>query len=79
MDELWVVTYSVSPAIDLIIIMFALLQKRSLLLTQQDTHIQALIGSLIAMFNIEIEQPITHTIAVAMDYVIFESMCIDVN
>jgi hypothetical protein len=32
-DEWWVVTYSVSPTIDLINIMFALLQRRSLLLT----------------------------------------------
>ncbi len=31
------------------------------------------------MFNIEIEQPVVHTIAMAMDYVIFESMRIDVN
>jgi hypothetical protein len=33
-DEWWVVTYSVSPAIDLINIMFAFLQRRSLLLAQ---------------------------------------------
>ncbi len=70
-DEWWVVTYSVSPAINLINITFALLQKRLLLLAQQDTHIQALIGSLITMFYIKIKLPIAHTVAVAMDYVIF--------
>jgi hypothetical protein len=31
------------------------------------------------MLNIKIEQPVTHTIAVMVDYVIFESMRIDVN
>jgi hypothetical protein len=31
------------------------------------------------MFNIEIKQPVDHIVAVAMDYVIFESMRIDVN
>ncbi len=46
---------------------------------QQNTHIQALIESLITMFNIKIEQPIAHTIVVVVDYVIFESMRIDVN
>jgi hypothetical protein len=50
-----------------------------LLLTQQDAHIQVLIRSLITMLNIKIEQPVTHTIAVMVDYVIFESMRIDVN
>ncbi len=34
MDEWWVVTYSVWPAIDLINITFTLLQRRSLLLAQ---------------------------------------------
>ncbi len=63
----------------LINITFALLQRRSLLLAQQDAHIQALIGSLIAMLNIEIEESIAHTVVMAVDYVIFESMCIDVN
>jgi hypothetical protein len=46
---------------------------------QQDAHIQALIGSLIAMLKVEVEQSVAHTVAVAVDYVIFESMCIDVN
>ncbi len=49
------------------------------MLTQQDAHIQVLIRSLITMLNIKIEQPVTHTIAVMVDYVIFESMRIDVN
>jgi hypothetical protein len=53
MDEWWVVTYSVSSAINLINITFALLQRRLLLLAQQDAH--TMIGSLITMFNIEIE------------------------
>jgi hypothetical protein len=34
MDKWWVVTYSVLPAIDVMNIMFALLQRRSLLLPQ---------------------------------------------
>ncbi len=55
MDEWWVVTYSVSPAIDSINITFAFLQKKLLLLAQHDAHTQVLIGSFIAMFNIEIE------------------------
>jgi hypothetical protein len=79
MDEWWVVTYLVSLAIDLINITFALLQRRSMLLAKHDVHIQALIGLLIAMFNIEIEQPVAHTVAVAVAYVIFESMRINVN
>jgi hypothetical protein len=78
-NEWWVVTYSVSPAIDLINITFTLLQRRSLLLVQQHAHIQALIGSFIAMFNIKVEQPVVHIVIVVMDYMIFESMHIDVN
>jgi hypothetical protein len=31
------------------------------------------------MFNIEIKQPVAHIVAVAMDYMTFESMRIDVN
>jgi hypothetical protein len=54
-DEWWVVTYSVSPAIDSINITFAFLQKRLLLLAQHDAHTQTLIGSFITKFNIEIE------------------------
>jgi hypothetical protein len=78
-NEWWVVTYLVSLAIDLINITFALLQSRLLLFTQQDAHIQALIRSLIAMFNIEIEQLAIDAIAATVNYVIFESMGIDVN
>jgi hypothetical protein len=54
-NEWWVVTYLVSPTNDLIKITFTFLQRRSLVLAQQDAHIQAQIESFIALFNIEIE------------------------
>jgi hypothetical protein len=38
-----------------------------------------LIRSLITMFSIEIEQSVAHIVAVTVDYVIFESMHINVN
>jgi hypothetical protein len=50
-----------------------------LLLAQQDTHIPTLIKSFIAMFNIEVEQPTANTVAMTIDYMIFESMRINVN
>ncbi len=59
--------------------MFALKQRTSLLLAQQDAHVQTWIGSFIAMFNIEIEQSIIDVVVATVDYMIFESMRIDVN
>jgi hypothetical protein len=46
----------VSPAINAINVMFIILQNRSLLIVQQEQHIHTLIGSLVAMFCVEIIQ-----------------------
>jgi len=52
----WVITFMVLPAINAINVMFVILQNRSLLITQQEEHIHTLIGSLVAMFCVEIVQ-----------------------
>ncbi len=50
----WVITFAVSPAINTINVTFVILQNRSLLIAQQEQHIHRLIGSLVAMFCVEI-------------------------
>ncbi len=52
----WVITFVVSPTINAINVTFVILQNRSLLITQQEQHIHTLIGSLVAMFCVEIVQ-----------------------
>jgi hypothetical protein len=52
----WVITFAVSPAINAINVTFVILQNRSLLIAQQEQHIHTLIGSLVAMFCVEIVQ-----------------------
>jgi len=52
----WVITFTVSPAINTINVTFIILQNRSLLITQQEQHIHTLIGSMVAMFCVEIVQ-----------------------
>ncbi|ETM52682.1 hypothetical protein PPTG_19646 [Phytophthora nicotianae INRA-310] len=74
-DEWWVVTFSVSPAIDTINVTLALLQKRSLLIAQQEDHIHALIEALTSMFHIEIEQ----SGDTGAEYVAFHSMRVHIN
>jgi hypothetical protein len=53
----WVITYAVAPAVDEINITFAKLQSRSLLVAQQAEFVNALIGTLTAMFCIEVIDP----------------------
>jgi hypothetical protein len=70
----------VSPTIDLINITFVILQSWSLLITQQEEHINVLIGSLIAMFSIEIIEPNMEDDAAGdVEYVSVESMHVQVN
>ena len=74
-DEWWVITFLVSPAIDLINVTFIVLQSRSLLITQQEELINVLIGSLVAMFNIEIVEPnMDDDTAGDVEYVLIEFM-----
>ncbi|OQR89695.1 hypothetical protein ACHHYP_06112 [Achlya hypogyna] len=47
-------TYSIAPAIDAINYTFAILQSRSLLMAQQESHINALVGTLTAMLDVAI-------------------------
>jgi hypothetical protein len=56
-DMWWVITYAVAPAVDEINITFAKLQSRSLLVAQQAEFVNALIGTLTAMFCIEVIDP----------------------
>ncbi len=51
----WIITYVVAPAIDSINIMLVQLQARSLLIAQQETLVQNLIDTIIAMFDIEVD------------------------
>ncbi len=53
-DMWWVITYAVAPVIDEINITLAKLQSRSLLVAQQVEIVNALIGTLTAMFCIEV-------------------------
>jgi hypothetical protein len=53
----WVITYAVAPTVDEINITFAKLQSRSLLVAQQAEFVNVLIGTLTAMFCIEVIDP----------------------
>ncbi|RLO05988.1 hypothetical protein DYB28_008385 [Aphanomyces astaci] len=48
----WIVTYAISPAIDLID--FTQLQSQSLVIPQQEVHIEQLIASLNVLFSVDI-------------------------
>ncbi|XP_078473017.1 uncharacterized protein LOC144734619 [Lampetra planeri] len=50
----WVLTYALAPAIDTINVTIVQLQSQSLLIAQQEEHIQSLIGSLTVLFSVEI-------------------------
>jgi hypothetical protein len=52
-DLWWIITYAVAPAMDSINITLVQLQARSLLIAQ--TLVQNLIGTIIAMFDIEVD------------------------
>jgi len=56
-DAWWVITYAVSPAIDLVNDTFTVLQGKSLLIHQQEEHIQVLVGSLSTLFGVESIDP----------------------
>jgi hypothetical protein len=53
-DMWWVITYAVAIAVNEISITFAKLQSRSLLVVQQAEFVNALIGTLTAMFCINV-------------------------
>jgi len=52
-DSFWVITYSISPAINKVNTTFAVLQNRALLLAQQEEFIETLVSNLVAMFSVE--------------------------
>ncbi|CAK9208548.1 unnamed protein product [Sphagnum troendelagicum] len=54
-DLWWFITYAVAPAINSINITLVQLQARSLLIAQQQTLVQNLISTIIAMFDIEVD------------------------
>jgi hypothetical protein len=55
LDLWWIITYMVALAIDSINITLVQLQARSLLIAQQEMLVQNLIGTIIAMFDIEVD------------------------
>ncbi len=79
-DMWWVITYAVAPAVDEINITFAKLQSRSLLMAQQAEFVNALIGTLTAMFCIEVIDPDQDDDDDGeIEYMSIESMRIDVT
>jgi len=52
--EWWLMTFSIAPIIDAINYTFAILQSLSLLIAQQESHINALVGTLTAMLDVAI-------------------------
>jgi hypothetical protein len=70
-----VITFVVPPTINVINVMFVIVQNWSLLIAQQEQHIHTLIGSLVAMFCIEIVQENDDD----AQYVSVGSMCILVD
>jgi hypothetical protein len=48
----WVIAYTIAPAIEEINKMFVMLQSRSLLIAQQESLIETVIGTLVVMFSI---------------------------
>ncbi|RHY03057.1 hypothetical protein DYB25_011238 [Aphanomyces astaci] len=52
--EWWLVTFSIAPIIDAINVTITILQSRSLLIAQQESHINALVGTLAAMLDVAI-------------------------
>jgi hypothetical protein len=49
----WVITYSITPAVDVVNVTFVVLQDTSLSFVQQEYHIQMLINAIMTMFSIE--------------------------
>lgn len=58
-DAWWAITFALSPAINLVNDLFTVLQSRSLLIYQQEEHIQELVGSLSTLFGVESKDPNT--------------------
>jgi hypothetical protein len=52
LDQWWVIVYAIAPAIEEINKTFVMSQSHSLLIAQQESLIQTLIGTLVAMFGI---------------------------
>jgi hypothetical protein len=52
----WVTTFAVSPAIDVVNSTFVILQSRSLLISQQEQHVHALIATLTTMLGVQVEE-----------------------
>jgi hypothetical protein len=52
LNQWWVIAYAIAPAIEDINKTFVMLQSRSLLIVQQESFIQTLIGTLVMMFGI---------------------------
>jgi hypothetical protein len=79
-SEWWLITFSIAPVIDAINVTFAILQSRSLLIAQQESHINALVGTLTAMFDVEIvDQVESDDDDIDVVYESFESMRIPVD
>ncbi len=78
-DMWWVITYAVAPVVDEINITFAKQQSWSLLVAQQAKFVNALIGTLTAMFCIEVINPDqSDDDDGEIEYMSIESMRIDV-
>jgi hypothetical protein len=52
LDQWWVITYAIAPAIEEINKTFVMSQSCSLLIAQQESLIQMFIGTVVAMFGI---------------------------
>ncbi|KAH8941002.1 hypothetical protein BDL97_14G014500 [Sphagnum fallax] len=78
-DMWWVITYTVAPVVDEINITFAKQQSWSLLVAQQAKFVNALIGTLTAMFCIEVINPDqSDDDDGEIEYMSIESMRIDI-
>ncbi|KAH9536239.1 hypothetical protein CY35_17G098500, partial [Sphagnum magellanicum] len=76
----WVITYAIAPIVDEIYITFAKLQSRSLLVAQQVEFVDALIGTLTAMFYIEVIDPDqSDDDDGEIEYMLIESMRINIE
>ncbi|OQR83235.1 hypothetical protein ACHHYP_14942 [Achlya hypogyna] len=78
--EWWLMTFSIASIIDAINYMFAILQSRSLLMAQQESHINALVGTLTVMLDAAVvDQGESDDEEDVVVYETFESMRIQVD
>uniref|UniRef100_M4BY05 Uncharacterized protein n=1 Tax=Hyaloperonospora arabidopsidis (strain Emoy2) TaxID=559515 RepID=M4BY05_HYAAE len=79
-SEWCLITFSYAPVIESINLTLAILQSRWLIIAQQESHINALVGTLTAMFDVEIvDQVDSYDDGIDVVYELFGSMRIPVD